>query len=73
MITTHREKETTMNINTKTYRYRATCTCGHKGRWFINPNDAVTASENHAGKFDHFQGGKPDGRKHTPDVEETEK
>jgi len=37
----------TDTMNTNQYRYRATCSCGYKGRIFIDPNAAVEASENH--------------------------
>lgn len=62
-----------MNTNNKQYRYRATCTCGYKGKWFINPNDAVAAEENHAIKYDTHQGGRSDGRKHHTNLQEMQK
>lgn len=62
-----------MNNTNNTYRSRAICSCGYKGRWFINPNDADAAAENHSGKYDTYQGGKSDGRKHIADVEEAAK
>lgn len=50
--------------------YRATCTCGHKGRKVSDGNYATEMAENHASKFDPRQGGRSDGRRHHVDVEE---
>lgn len=50
--------------------YRATCTCGYKGRTFRDPNAADEHAESHAMKFDPFSGGRTDGRRHFTQVVE---
>jgi hypothetical protein len=49
--------------------YRAVCPCGYKGRAFSDPNAADVHAENHARKFDPYQGGKSDSRRHRTQVE----
>jgi hypothetical protein len=58
--------------NTTNYRYRATCSCGYKGRWFVNGNDAVAAEEQHLFTADHNSGRYYDrsDRGHSTAVEE---
>lgn len=53
--------------------YQAICSCGYRGRSLKNPNAAVVIAENHGMKFDPFQGGRSDGRRHRTDVQEVTK
>lgn len=53
--------------------YRATCTCGYRGRTFSDPNAADQHAESHAMKFDPHSGGRTDARRHRTDVETIEK
>lgn len=53
-------------------RYRATCSCGYRGRWFVNGNDAAAAEDNHNFRLMPENGGRHDGRRHFTSVEEME-
>jgi hypothetical protein len=36
------------------YRYRATCSCGWDSRWYLDPNVADEAAENHSTPLRHY-------------------
>lgn len=54
--------------------YRATCTCGYRGRWFKNPNDATQAEDTHLLNVQASRGRLYDrsGKNHCTDLEEKE-
>ena len=53
-------------------KYQAICSCGYKGRAFLNGNDALVAMERHLDKVINREGTIHDrhGRKHITDITE---